>query len=341
MLFLFCLSANGQIGGRFAFESASLPNNARLTALGGTLISVKDDDIALAQMNPALLDTSMNNQLSINHNFIFAGISNSYVAFGKTMSNLGVTALASISSVNYGTFDLTDELGNINGDFSAGEIIVTLGAGKQLNERISAGVNLKFLTGHYESYASAGIGIDLGLYYQKSDTSGTWGIVLKNMGGELNAIADQKRSLPFDLQIAYSKRLQHLPFRFTITGHNLQKWYIRYDDPDIDNPQGLFETATPKSGFSKGLDNFFRHLIFSGEFLIGKREQLRMRFAYNHLRKQELKLSSFSSSSGFSLGFGFNIKKIQIDYGIGYYHLAGATNHLSLRLNMGRIFSKI
>ena len=145
----------------------------------------------------------------------------------------------------------------------------------------------------------------------------------------------------FDLQIAFSKRLEHLPFRFTITAQQLQKWYIRYDDPDRDVQVNFIGEVQEISGFSKGLDNFFRHFIFSGEFLIGAREQFRLRFAYNHLRKQEMRLSSFRSLAGFSLGFGFNIKKIKFDYGLGYYHLSGATNHLSLRMDLDRIFRKI
>ena len=215
------------------------------------------------------------------------------------------------------------------------------GAAKQLNERIRAGANLKFFSSNYESYGSVAVGLDLGLFYQKEGSLSSWGILMKNIGSELNAVVDDRRPLGFDLQIAFSKRLEHLPFRFTITAQQLQKWYIRYDDPDRDIQVNFIGEVQEKSGFSKGLDNFFRHFIFSGEFLIGAREQFRLRFAYNHLRKQEMRLSSFRSLAGFSLGFGFNIKKIKFDYGLGYYHLSGATNHLSLRMDLDRIFKKI
>jgi len=342
LLIILSLQAQAQIGGRFAFESLSLPSNARVTALGGSLITVQDDDIALGVMNPALLNSSMNKQLSINHHFHLAGISNSNVAFAKSLDSLGVTLMASVQAVNYGTFDLSDEIGNVTGEFSAGEIAVVVGAGKRLNERISAGVNLKFLNSNYESYGSVAMGADVGLHYKKPGSLVSWGLVLRNIGSEISAIVDDKRSLPFDIQLGYSKRLEHLPFRFSIIGHNLQKWYIRYDDPDFDTQQNFIEeVASTKSSFSKNFDNLFRHIIFNGEFLIGKSEQFRLRFGYNHLRKQEQRLQSFGSRAGFSFGFGFNIKKIKFDYGISTYHLAGTTNHISLRLNMGKIFSKI
>ncbi|NNE25417.1 MAG: type IX secretion system protein PorQ [Saprospiraceae bacterium] len=338
---LICLEGYSQIGGRFAFESSNLPPNARLSALGGSLITVIDDDVALAQLNPAALDSVMDNQFSINHNFHFAGTQNGNLAFGKYLPKYGLTAHVAFQYMDYGTFDLTDAIGNINGEFSAGEYGFVLGVGKQLNERIRGGINFKTFIANYESYGAFAMGVDLGLHYQKPGSLTTWGIVLRNLGGELNPIVDDKRWLPFDLQIGMSKRLQHLPFRFSIIAHQMQKWYIRYDDPDVDNQTDIFGNVTSKSGFSKSVDNLFRHLIFNGEFLIGKQEQFRIRFGYNHLRKQELKVSTFRSLAGFSFGLGFNIKKIKFDYGWGYYHIAGANNHLSLRLNMDRIFNKI
>ena len=345
--FLFSLFSIGflfsyaQIGGRFAFESSNLPSNARVTALGGLSISVMDDDVATAQGNPALSNIKMNNQLGVNHSFFYSGISHGNVSFGKTMDTLGMSFHAAIQYVNYGDFILTDEIGREIGEFSANEIGFILGAAKQLNERLRAGINLKILSATYESYNAFGLGLDLGLVYKKPGSGGQWGIVLKNIGGELDALVDSKRSLPFELQIGYSKRLKHLPFRISITGQQLQKWYIRYDDPDLDASSNLFGEVNVKSEFSKQVDNFFRHFVFAGEFLIGRSEQFRIRFAYNHLRKQELKTSSFRSFAGFSFGIGFNIKKIKIDYGLGYYHLEGASNHLSIRLNMDRIFNKI
>lgn len=331
----------GQIGGQYAFESVSLPFNARLTALGGTQNNIIDSDVILALQNPALSNVEMNNQLSINHNFHLAGISNGTVAFGKSMDSLGVSFHAAINYIDYGDFQASDNIGNVSGSFSAGELGLNVGAGKQINERIRAGVNLKFLSGNYESYNAFAVGMDLGFHYQRPGSMSSWALVLRNIGGELNAVVDDKRSLPLDLQLSFSKRLEHLPFRFTITGHQLQQWYIRYDDPDRDIQVNLLGETQEISGFSRNLDNLFRHLIFSGEFLIGSREQFRMRFAYNHLRKQEMRLTDFRSLAGFSFGLGFNIKKIKFDYGVGYYHLAGATNHLSLRLNMDRIFNKI
>ena len=341
VLLLFGVDLDAQIGGRYAFESVSLPLNARLTALGGQHISVKDEDVALAFQNPAVSNPTMDMQLSVNHNFHFAGISHGNVLFGKQIDSLGMSFHAGISYVDYGDFTAANELGDNTGEFSAGEMAVTVGAAKQLNARIRGGINLKFLSSNYESYGSVAVGVDLGLFYQTPGSNTAWSLVIANIGHELSAVVDDKRGLPFNLQMAFSRRLEHLPFRFSIVAQQLQKWYIRYDDPDRDVRTDFLGDTQEISAFSRGLDNFFRHFVFNGEFLIGTNEQFRLRFAYNHLRRQEMSLSNFRSLAGFSFGLGINIKKIRFDYGVGYHHLAGATNHLSLRINMARIFNKI
>lgn len=330
-----------QIGGRFAFESVSLPVNGRISALGGHHIAVKDSDVAMSLMNPALSNESMHHHLSINHNFHFAGISNGHIVFGQHLDSLGISTHFAFSFLDYGDFDRSDETGEINGEFGASEVAFLAGFGKQLNERIRAGVNLKFMNGSYESYGSFGLGMDIGLFYQRPGSLSSWAIVLSNMGSEINAIGEERRALDFDLQIAFAKKLEHLPFRFSIIARELGKWDIRFNDPDGDIRTDFTGAVQEKSAFDKAVDNFFRHLVFNGEFLIGSREQFRLRMAYNHLRRQEMRLSNFRSLAGFSFGFGFNIKRIKFDYGIGYYHLAGANNHLSLRMNLDEIFRKI
>jgi len=336
----FHLTLSAQIGGRHAFGGASLPTHARATAMGGSLINPLDSDVNLAQQNPALADSIQHNQIAFNHNFHFAGISNGNVAYGRYLPKYKITTHYALQYVSFGSFDQTDEVGTRNGEFSAGEIALLVGAARQMNERIRLGVNFKVLSGNYESYNNFGLGLDVGVHYQKNENT-SWALVLKNIGGELSPIVDDKRSLPLDLQIGFYKRLAHLPFRLSIIGHNLQEPYIRYDDPETDITTDISGNQTFKSNFSKNLDNFFRHIIVGGEFLIGKKEQVRLRFGYNHLLRQELKVTTFQSRGGFSMGFGFNIKRFRLDYGRGVYHLAGAVNHLSFRYQIGKLNNNI
>ena len=59
--------ADAQIGGRYTYEFLGNPQSARLSALGGSLITIQDDDISLAASNPALLNDKSHNQITFNH----------------------------------------------------------------------------------------------------------------------------------------------------------------------------------------------------------------------------------------------------------------------------------
>ena len=103
-----------------------------------------------------------------------------------------------------------------------------------------------------------------------------------------------------------------------------------------------FEAGAPKeqSDFSQGVENFFKHLTFGGEFLIGKKEGLMLRLGYNYQHHQELSVVNLRSLAGFSAGVGVNVKSFIIDYGFEVYHQAGSTKHLGLRVNLNDLKKK-
>ncbi|MDQ3016289.1 MAG: hypothetical protein M3R25_06180, partial [Bacteroidota bacterium] len=88
------------------------------------------------------------------------------------------------------------------------------------------------------------------------------------------------------------------------------------------------------------VDNVFRHITFGGEFLIGKKETLQIRLAYNHQRRKELSVVNLRSLSGFSAGVGINLKAFVLDYGFAVYHQAGSSKHLGLRVNLDQMGRK-
>jgi hypothetical protein len=336
ILILLCQQAFSQIGGESVFRFTTLPHTARVTALGGNVITVKDSDVALAYHNPATLNATMNNQLSFNHSFYLADISHGYFGYGRHFDKIKTTFHTGIQYVSYGDFQGTDPTGQLTGSFSASEYAFTVGAGRQYNERLSFGANAKLLTSQFESYKSLGIASDLGVFYSDTANRITATLLFRNIGTQIITYQpDNFESLPFDMQIGISKRLRHLPFRFSVIVHNLHRWNIRYNDPNIDEPAFVFggEDAVPdeKSYF---VDNLFRHFIFNGEFLLGKNENFRMRIGYNHLRRSELSVSNTVGFAGFSFGVGLKVNRFKIDYGRGLYHLAGGVNHITISTDL-------
>jgi len=335
-LFLMSSYAQSQVGGKYIFDFLNSPTGSRITALGGSLISVVDDDITLAFQNPAVGNQSMDDKLSFNHIFHFSGISEGHIGYGYNLDSLGIHLHGGFQYVSYGNFLETNEIGIVNGEFKANEVALIFGGSKKMNDRISVGVSTKFIFAGYAGYNGWGMAVDGGVIYQVPDKNWTLGLVLQNVGFSNSQFDSENLNLPFDVKLGYSNKLKYLPFRYTITAQQFHRWNLDPDDPNAPLILNFLGEVVEENQFSEQIDNFFRHFIFSGEFLLGKKELLRLRFAYNHLRKQQLKLETFRSLGGFSFGFGIKIKRFRLDYGLGYYHIAGATNHVGINFLINR-----
>lgn len=328
------------IGGNNVFEFMNLPSSARLSGLGGSLLGVQDGDISLSLSNPASLNAENHQQINWSHSFHPAGGQHGYAGYARHYEPWNTSFQAGIQYMNYGEFLQTDDIGNIQGEFKAKEFAINLTGAKQVYEKLTAGASLKIISSQFEGYSSFGMAADLGLFYQ--DTSGRFGagLVIRNAGIQLNPYVDGNvEDLPFDVQLGFNQTLKHLPFRIGLVIHDLHRWNILYDDPNTQDNDLLSDfnqtpTANPVGDF---VDNFFRHMIFNGEFLFGKDENLTFQLAYNHQRRQELSVSYASRSlTGFSFGVGLKIKRFRIAFGHQFYHLAGGNNHLSMSTNLTR-----
>jgi hypothetical protein len=327
-------------GGQHTFRFFELPTSARLTALGGAQIAVRDEDLALASQNPAALNPLMDGRLTLQHNFFLADIQHSYAGYAAHLPRWGFTVHGAVQHVGYGTNIRADEYGEKQGEFNVSETALTLGAARPLTDRVSLGLNLRYGFSSLDTYRASALAADAGLLYVDTASLFTAAVVLRNAGTQVSTYAGDREDLPFDLQVAVSKRLRHLPFRLTILAHHLHQWDLRYNDPNLRDDDVLIfggEEETSSQG-NPGVDNFFRHFIFNGEFLLGRNELLRLRLGYNHLRKRELSVGGYRSLAGFSAGLGVKINRFRIDFGYGSYHLGGGVVHFGLGTNLKDFF---
>jgi hypothetical protein len=337
---LFALNASAQItGGQHVFQFLRLSPSARITALGGSQIAVQDDDPGFAALNPAALNPSMAGQITLQHNLYLSDIQHGYAAYAWHMPKIGFTAHGGIQYMDYGSIPMADEFGTVVGEVKASETAFVLGAARPLSDRITLGMNLRFALSALDSYNSNALAADIGGMYADTARRFTIGLVWRNLGVQTNPYNDTREDLLSDLQVGFSKRLKHLPFRFSVIAHRLNDWDLRYDDPNAqDSDVILFGGEADNNDGNPAIDNFFRHFIFNGEFLFGRNDGFRLRFGYNHLRKQELSVSGYRGLAGFSGGVGIRTKKIRIDAGYGAYHLAGGVFHMGLGTNLKEIF---
>ena len=112
--------------------------------------------------------------------------------------------------MNYGTFQQTDERGEIQGSFRASEYALNLVFARSLpDSMLNVGANLKPIYSSFERYPSFGLALDLGIHYTFQRTLTSVGFVAKNMGAQLSTYTSVREKLPFELQLGVTQALAH------------------------------------------------------------------------------------------------------------------------------------
>ena len=299
-------------------------------ALGTKSIAIDDDDFNLTYNNPALLNANMHNHFLVNYVKYFGGIDYGYVAYAP--GKIGdMHVAAGLHYLNYGSFQKADEDGIRKGKFQAAEYAVNLTASRSLDSTFGIGVNIKPVYSQLYEYTSMGLAADVGLLY--SDTSGLFSaaLVLKNIGTQIIPYTPSHyEPLPFEIQLGATFKLEHAPFRFSIVAEHIDKPDLTYTLSPEDSRiiYRYYQGNTQKSSL---FDKIMRHMILGVE--LTPVEHFYLRAGYHYRRRQEMKVESRLSTVGFSWGFGIKLFKLYMNYGRGTYHLAGGTNHFSVRIN--------
>ncbi|MDP2424620.1 MAG: type IX secretion system protein PorQ [Bacteroidales bacterium] len=335
LLFLAMPSIHAQIGGNGAYKFLTLPASARIAAMGGNFLAASDHDINLALANPSLITPQMHNNLALNFVDYFSDINYGFVSYGRSFDKLG-SFVGSVQYIDYGRFTYADDIGEASGNFNAGETALVMGWGRNLDSTFSIGANLKTIFSALETYNSFGLAVDVAGSYHTSDGF-TASFIAKNIGRQLTTYTPgNPEPLPFELQLGISKKLQHMPFRYSILLTNLQKWDLTYNDPSKIKVDPFTGIPVKEDKFSELLDKTMRHVVIGGEFVPTK--SLSIRFGYNYRLRQEMKVDSKVSTVGFSWGIGIRVSKFQFNYARRAYHLEGSPNFISVATNLSDLF---
>ena len=99
--------------------------------------------------------------------------------------------------------------------------------------------------------------MDVAGTYSSRKSQFTASFIAKNIGRQIKYfIPGNEEPLPFELQMGFSKKLKHTPFRFSLVLTHLEKWDLTYIDPG--NPPLTVDPLTgqpiPPKKLSKFLD---------------------------------------------------------------------------------------
>ena len=139
--------------------------------------------------------------------------------------------------------------------------------------------------------------------------------------------------MPFDLQVGLTKRLAKAPFSFSITAHHLHRFNLSYNDTSFNNENGFDNERQGR--FT--IDKLFRHFVFATTIHIG--DKLEVQAGYNYLRRKELNIGNNSNGlTGFSLGIGVLLGKMDIRYARTHFQNNSGYNQFGLNLTLNRFF---
>ena len=313
-----------------SYNSLNLNNSSRVLSMGGDVISIVDNDVSLAFQAPSLLNKEMNRQMSFNFVDYVSDINFISFHYAQKISN-NLMIFSGLDAINYGEFIGSDATGNSTSLFTANQQIFTLGTAKQISDKFTLGTNIKLLNSQLESYHSLSLSSNVSTTYFNKENNLAATLLFKNMGKPIKSYTSTSENLPFEIQLGLSKLLQHLPFRYSLVLHHLNVYDISNDY----NLNTIYDLTTNTIIIKKETvaKKMLRHVILGGE-LNPFRKSLYLRAGFNFQRREDLKLSSSFSMSGFSWGMGFSVRKIQINYSRSALHSSSVLNSFSLITNL-------
>lgn len=324
--------SHAQTGGLNSFQNLNAFYHARTIGLGGDLIAVKDGDINLGLSNPALINVKMMGRGSINQSVLSGGANTGSLAYGKTIKNY--YSSLNFRYISYGKMTRTDINGTELGTFSPGDFILGASAVKNINERLHIGATVNLLYSQLDNYTAFGTSLTVGGAYTNDEKRLVVAGVVRNLGVTIKSYIGMREPLPLSVEIGVSKKLEHAPFRFSITGQHLQRWDLSYVDPSAKNEIDPLTGDTIFVQRANFAEKVARHLRFQTELLFGPKFHLRIGFDYQ--RRKELAATNRPGLAGFSFGTGMYFKRFTLDYGWLIYSAAGFQHAIAITIPLGK-----
>ena len=315
--------------GQSAFAFLRLPASPYISALGGTNISVISEDNANAYQNPALLARITAPVLSLSYMNYVADINMGSAFFSKAASKRAVWGVGMIYA-NYGNFTEATETNDLIGTFGAKDMALHGVYSYRLTERWSGGITGKAIYSSFVDYNSFALGVDLGLNYYNENENFSASLAVKNIGGQIVKYTNEEEEMPWDVQLGFSKKLAHAPFRLHITGKYLNVWDLSLYRESTNTNFGV-----PTRTSDSFLKTFSKHLVFGLDFLPAKNFYLA--FGYNPKVADDFVVMEQKGFYGFTIGTGFNIKRYRVSASMFEQHIGGTTLMIGVSTDLKKL----
>jgi len=173
--------------------------------------------------------------------------------------------------------------------------------------------------------------LDLGLTYFDDTKPYIFTAVIRNVGYQITAFDEVRESLPLEIAVGASYKLENVPLQWHVTINNLQKWNVSVQNPSDSQTTIGGDTSNDKISF---VNNAFRHVVVGAEFFPEKGFNLRL--GYNFRRGRELRLTESRTFAGLSAGFGLKMGRLKFNYAFTKFHPVSNTNTFTLNINLSK-----
>lgn len=321
-----CLSSADD--GTTAYNFLNVTSSSRIFGLGGTNITIVDDNIMTSDQNPALLGPEVGKQVGLSYMRNMGGTNYASARYGMGLGEHNAISVG-VKFFGYGNMSMTDISGETIGTFSANDIAATVGYSHDIYGYWRGGISVKAVMSNYGDYSAFALATDLGVNYYNDNNDTSISLTVQNLGGQVKRFNNSYDRLPLDVRLGFSRGLSAAPLRFSITAWNLTKWHL----PFVDVGDGT-TTAEPKVKDTFA-SNLFRHLIFAGEVI--PTDNFYIGIGYNYKNRTDMSTYSRSFISGFSATAGFNARGFSVGAAISQHHSGAAIFMVNLSLDFSEL----
>ena len=334
--------ASAQTGSQGVFRILDVPLHSKSLAWCGYLITQPTSDILQTTNNPALLSDQHRFKAGLSAGTILPGVFSANAAFGLgelKWRNKRISMQGFAQHIDYGSMDGYDAGGNPTTQLVANETNIALGGSILLMPQWRMGAQLGMVYSILGPYVSNGVYLNWGLNHIKKDSTLSAGLLVKNIGAQVMSYRDAGREpLPFNIQAAVAIMPKHMPLKFHLVAHSLQKWDLTYNQYINSNGQIDIngQTVVPKeAGFGEKLG---RHLALGTELALGK--NFGVYLGYSQQRRKEMITDVRRGTAGFGWGLKFQMAKLDITYSSASYFSSQNSNMFSIIIDPNRFTKK-
>ncbi len=303
----------------YGWEFLSASSSAYTGSMGTENVSSHSRELDVALRNPSLMTEDAHNTASVSYQNYLAGSSWASAAYSRAIDDKNSWGAAIVFAPN-GSMTETDIYGNELGEFSATDVMAEGLYSRLLAENFRVGLGFKLIFSSIAEEKSFGFGFDIGANYFNKEKDLSLGFAVRNVGVQLATYTDTPDSrdrLPWNMQLGFTKGLEHAPFKFSVTYTDINRWdlsYTKYNEVDkaVVEADDVDDLQEVKWG-----DMFMRHFVFGFEFV--PQDAFSVVVSYNCRRGREYQLAQARSGAGFSFGLNLDIKKVYVGAAYSIY----------------------